>query len=285
MSWFFAKPKPKYNCNWVRDEKIEEINSQEDCQDNKLFKQSTSYVTLEVNNYIQLITKVVDMRTICPDIYDQGQDGSSTTNAIAANIEIEEMKQGNKNIFIPSRNFIYYNERFIEVNTDSGTREAREAREARISDSVKIINQYGICEENLWPYNTSNFSVKPPEDCYASAKLRAGIFKVNKLSQNLEQLKQSLINGNPIIFGMVVFESFEEIGQDGIMKMPQPNEKICGGHCQLICGFFEDKKVFIVRNSWGDKWGDKGYSYISYDFITNREYCSDFQSISSVFTA
>lgn len=278
MSWFFPKPKPKYNYNWVRDEKIEEINSQEDSEDNKLFKQSTSYVTLEVNNYIQSITKVVDMRTICPKIYDQGQEGSCTANAIAANIEIEEIKQGNKNIFIPSRNFIYYNERFIEgtVNTDSG---------ARISDGVKTINQYGICEETLWPYNTSNFTVKPAEDCYAAAKLRAGTFKVNKLSQNLEQLKQSLINGHPIVFGMVVFQSFEEIGQDGIMKMPQPNEKICGGHCQLICGFLEDKKVFIVRNSWGDKWGDKGYSYISYDFITNREYCSDFQSISSVFTA
>src|SRR6266436_8649661 len=64
----------------------------------------------------------VDLRPSCPPVYDQGQLGSCTANAIAASIQFERAKQGLKPDFVPSRLFIYYNERVIEgtVNSDSG---------------------------------------------------------------------------------------------------------------------------------------------------------------------
>jgi C1A family cysteine protease len=34
-----------------------------------------------------------------------------------------------------------------------------------------------------------------------------------------------------------------------------------------IIGYNDDKKCFIVRNSWGKDWGDKGNCYMPYDYF------------------
>ena len=64
----------------------------------------------------------VDLCPQCPPVYDQGQLGSCTANAIAGAIEFDRMKQSLAQIFTPSRLFIYYNERAIEhtIDSDSG---------------------------------------------------------------------------------------------------------------------------------------------------------------------
>src|ERR1019366_9952661 len=62
-----------------------------------------------------------DLRNLCPPVYNQGQIGSCTANAIAATLEFDRKKQKLAD-FIPSRLFIYYNERSMEhsVPLDSG---------------------------------------------------------------------------------------------------------------------------------------------------------------------
>src|SRR5215475_6094903 len=55
----------------------------------------------------------VDLRPQMPVVYDQGQLGSCTANAIAAAFEFDQLQQ-NLADFMPSRLFIYYNERAIE---------------------------------------------------------------------------------------------------------------------------------------------------------------------------
>ena len=56
--------------------------------------------------------------------------------------------------------------------------------------------------------------------------------------------------------------------------MPTKNEKVLGGHAVMLCGYDDKTEMFIVRNSWGSEWGDKGYFYMPYDFI--KQYASDF---------
>src|SRR4029079_3357244 len=55
----------------------------------------------------------VDLRSKCPPVYDQGQLGSCTANAIGAALEFAQIKQQEEE-FVPSRLFIYYNERVME---------------------------------------------------------------------------------------------------------------------------------------------------------------------------
>jgi hypothetical protein len=64
-------------------------------------------------NFKKGLPPSIDLRSKCPPVYDQGQLGSCTGNAVAAAVEFDQRKQ-RKKVFTPSRLFIYYNERAIE---------------------------------------------------------------------------------------------------------------------------------------------------------------------------
>src|SRR6184192_3498556 len=94
-----------------------------------------------------------DLRRRCPAVYDQGQLGSCTANAIAGAIQFDRIKQKLGTQFTPSRLFIYYNERAMEhtVNSDSG---------AQIRDGIKSVGNQGDCPETEWPYVIAKFKTR-----------------------------------------------------------------------------------------------------------------------------
>jgi C1A family cysteine protease len=83
-------------------------------------------------------------------------------------------------------------------------------------------------------------------------------------------LRASLAAGLPFTFGFTVYESFEseQVAETGVVPMPKSNEQIVGGHCVVAVGYDTPSRRFIVRNSWGDGWGDKGYCYLPWAFFT-----------------
>src|SRR5437870_7998594 len=91
------------------------------------------------------LPRKVDLRKHCPPVYNQGQIGSCTANAIAAAIEFDRKKQKLAD-FVPSRLFIYYNERSMEhsVPIDNG---------AQIRDGIKSVGKQGACPEREWSYD------------------------------------------------------------------------------------------------------------------------------------
>ena len=58
----------------------------------------------------------VDLTPLCPPVYDQGQLGSCTANAIAGAYQFERQQAGLTPL-TPSRLFIYWNERAAEGDT------------------------------------------------------------------------------------------------------------------------------------------------------------------------
>jgi C1A family cysteine protease len=222
---------------------------------------------------------MIDLRPGCPPVYNQGNLGSCTANALAAAVEFDQLKENSKWDFMPSRLFIYYNERALEgsIKRDAG---------AAIRDGIKTINTQGVCKEALCPYIERNFAKKPYANAYAEAILHKSISYRRLDNTNIGMLKACLANGSPFVFGFMVYDSFEsdQVAQTGIMSMPQPNEKCLGGHAVMCVGYDDTKNVFIVRNSWSSDWGDKGYFYMPYDYMTSARLSSDFWTIESVTT-
>ena len=214
----------------------------------------------------------VDLTSQFGAVYDQGQLGSCTGNALAGAFEFDLRKQSLPE-FIPSRLFIYYNERRIEgtVSSDSGS---------QIRDGVKTIVRQGVCPETAWPYDISKFANKPPAACYTDA-LTHQATSYQRVPRTLEQMKGCLAEGFPFVFGFTVYDSFEsqDVAKTGVVPMPSPDESVLGGHAVVAVGYDDADERFRVRNSWGTGWGQEGYFTMPYAYLTNSGLAADFWTL------
>jgi GH25 family lysozyme M1 (1,4-beta-N-acetylmuramidase) len=225
-----------------------------------------------------------DLRPQCPAVYNQGDIGSCTANAIAAALEFEMMKQGLPS-FTPSRLFIYYNERSMEgtVGSDAG---------AYIRDGIKSVASQGNCPESEWTYDGTaalpggifppgaKAAMQPSPECYADAAHHTAL-NYQSIDQNLADLRGCLASGFPFVFGFTVYPSFESdaVAHTGIVPMPAADETTIGGHAVLAVGYDDSKSMFIVRNSWGASWGVAGYCYMPYTYLLDDNLADDFWTI------
>jgi len=215
-----------------------------------------------------------------PSILDQGELGSCTANGMANCLRVCEMRETgtdvSTNVMMPSRLFVYYYSRDLEgtTDTDSG---------AEIRDVVKVVNRRGACDEAMWPYDISQFTVEPTEECRIEAKKHRAI-QYERVEQTLTALKTAIRTGFPVVFGFVVYESMEtpSVGETGIIPMPSGTDKAIGGHCVILTGWDDNKRLFQIMNSWSEKWGDGGFGYLSYDYILTDYLASDFWRITYV---
>jgi C1A family cysteine protease len=243
-----ARPKPKHKYNWKPD----------------LPDQRDHFYAVTAP---KKVPNKIDLREECPPVFNQGQIGSCTGNALAGAVEFME-----KSTNALSRLFIYYNERAIEGHTDQDAG-------ASLRDGVKSLSQYGACLEKEWKYSKTNVLKKPSAPAYKSALTRAITEYVRLIG--LPQLKQCLADGFPFVFGFSVYESFEtaEVAKSGIMPMPGMSEHMLGGHAVMAVGYDDSKKCIIVRNSWGESWGDGGYFYMPYEYVQSAKLSQDFWTI------
>ncbi len=215
---------------------------------------------------------LIDLRSKCPPVVDQGQIGSCTGNALAGALGYLQ-GLAEKSFQAYSRLFIYYFERLMEGDPgqDGG---------AQIRDGVKVLHQRGSCFESEWPYKKAGLFRRPINAACRDA-LPHVIKQYLRVDHSaLDNVKAALAEGHPIVFGFTVYESFESdaVAKTGIMPMPQPHESVVGGHAVLAVGYDDEKQHLIVRNSWGATWGDKGYFYMPYAYVTGR-LASDFWTI------
>jgi C1A family cysteine protease len=212
---------------------------------------------------------------MCPPVYEQGDLGSCTANAGGALYEFVQDKSSLGD-YLPSRLFVYYNTRVLEntVSQDSG---------ASLRDTMKAMASKGACHEKFMPYDIQKFARKPTKSAYTDG-LKHLVIKYLSIAQDLDHLKSCLVEGYPFVFGMSVYESFESdaVAKTGILPMPGPTEGLIGGHAVMAVGYDDSKKMFIIRNSWGAKWGLAGYFMMPYAYITSSDLCSDFWTIRQV---
>jgi C1A family cysteine protease len=222
----------------------------------------------------------VDLRTsgFMPPVYDQGQLGSCTANGGAGAIAYDLAKQGQPG-FMPSRLFIYYNERVLggDVDQDGG---------ATITQDAAAMNKWGACPETPDdPYDIAKFTVKPSKKAYSDGLLRRSV-DYQQVQQSEQAIRSVLADGIPVLIGFTVYDTFESqaVAENGIVPMPQSDEQVLGGHCVLVVGYeqLNGEPYWIARNSWGPGWGDQGYFYFPKQYLLDNQLASDFWTIQTV---
>lgn len=206
----------------------------------------------------------VDLSDQCGPVLNQGSIGSCTAHAIAVAVWQAKVR-ASKTPFIPSRLFVYYHERVAinQVNEDSG---------AYLRDGFKVINKLGAPDERHWPYVVHRWADKPVVDAYKDG-LKNQAIKYYRLYGTVYQVKEALAAGYPVVFGFKVFASFSRIRKSRpTMPMPNPDgEELKGGHAVIAVGYSNRRKAFLIRNSWGELWGDGGYFWMPYAFFELSE--------------
>jgi C1A family cysteine protease len=223
----------------------------------------------------QHVPTFVDLRAHCSPIEDQGDLGACTGHAIVGALEYLENIQREAPIRL-SRLFVYYNERQLEgtVRQDAG---------AAIGDGIKVIMTYGACEESIWPYQPKTFTRKPDDAAYEDGLKRKAL-KAEAVEESEQAITEALADGLPVVFGIVVYSSFEsdEVAQSGIVPMPQPGEENLGGHAVLMVGYDLEKRMVLVRNSWGPDWGIQGYFWLPLDFVLDPKLADSFYTVDRI---
>ena len=223
------------------------------------------------------LPSTVDLRVNDGPVFDQGSLGSCTGQATAG-AYMHNLKKQSEPFFIPSRLFIYYQGRkaLRTIKEDSG---------AMLRDCIKSVHRDGVCDEDHWPYVIASFTKRPSRKSYKQAKKHQST-SYSRVPRSLDGFKSCLAAGLPFVFGFAVYESFmtREVAKTGTMSWPSKEEKSYGGHAVLCVGYDDSLEGgrFIVKNSWSDKWGDKGYFYMPYEYLTGRGLADDFWVIQTV---
>lgn len=224
------------------------------------------------NYKLPMLPTSVDLRNKFGPVYDQGTLSSCTANALMGVFHYDDPDSH----FYGSRLFLYYNERKADgdLSDDAGS---------TISQGVNVLHKYGVCSEISWPYDVKKFNSLPPSLTYKEALLHKAII-YEHIEQNTPSIKGCLASGFPIALGIQLYESFEStnVAKNGIVPIPLPSERCLGGHAVVCCGYDDTKKWWIMRNSWGSSWGDRGYFYLPYTYLTDDNLCSDLWKITKV---
>jgi C1A family cysteine protease len=205
-------------------------------------------------------------------VFDQGQLGSCTANAISGALKTWMVKNNYKWPYTPSRLEIYYQERAIEgtINQDAG---------AIIRDGFKVINSLGVCPEDEtsdwnWPYDISKYTDAPPVRSMADAALHKCL-TYSSVNQDQASIQGALVAGFPLVIGIAVFNGIEsqQCAKTGIIPMPGMFDAPIGGHALRVSSY--DENYVSGPNSWGKSWGDKGYYHLPWSYVLNPDLCSD----------
>lgn len=210
-------------------------------------------------------------------VFDQKTAGTCTAQATAL-AYILHLKKRKLPSFVPSRCYIYANSRLLvgtDVSQDSG---------AELRDVMRAVDKFDTCDEILWPYEEINYFRKPTKACYAAAKKHA-TFQYLAVQRGLKSLKQCLYDGNGVVFGIMIYESFmsEEVTRTGVVPMPDvKNEECIGGHAVCLVGWDDSKESFLVQNSWSESFGVKGCFWLKYEYVLDPALSDDFWVIEAV---
>ncbi len=221
----------------------------------------------------------VDLRQWCSPIEDQGELGSCTANAGVGLLEYFE-RRAFGNFINASRLFLYKVTRNLMHETgDTG---------AYLRTTMGALTLFGVPPEEFCQYNIEDFDKEPDAFCYAFAHNYQAIsyYRLDSpgttTDELLDRIKKNLVAGLPSMFGFTVYSSIDQAADNGgEIPLPVQGERREGGHAIMAVGYDDSRAIenknnhgtatkgaIMIRNSWGTDWGDHGYGWLPYEYIS-----------------
>lgn len=207
----------------------------------------------------------VDLRPFSSPRHDQRGTSSCVGNAVAKALEIKRiMRYGHDAHVDLSRLAIYYLARELmfpsETQFDNGT---------YISHAFEVLRRFGTSTEELWPWDIARITTPPSFMAMRVAyhhKIKA-YYRIRSQGQDrVAEVIRCLRSGNPVVFGCYVDATWANAGKNHLLK-PVPANKALGRHATVLVGYVNGK--FIGENSWGERWGDRGFYYMDPSVIAD----------------
>jgi len=146
------------------------------------------------------------------------------------------------------------------------------------------LKHYGICEESYMPYVPRNQAIrKPSAEAIQNARIRTSckIISIKHWSsdigfvdKDIKEITRRLEKGTPVTATLcwplgLYDEQIVDAQHFIIDKSIDGKSK--DGHGVILVGYGLDDKIagggyFILRNSWGPKFADKGYARITFEY-------------------
>ena len=211
-----------------------------------------------------------DLRECFTPVKNQGGLGACSAFALVGIYEYILRKNRRQETDL-SEAFVYYNARRMAGNEggDSG---------CSLHDVAVTMAKEGVCGEQLCPYTGQADMPQPSAEAYEDA-LQRRIVKALNVRKDTEHIKSAVSEGYPVAVSLKVFDSFSPV--DGFIPRPSDEEAQSGqsgNHAMVVCGYSDEERVFIVRNSWGTEFGIGGYCYIPYSYF------EDFLNVACIIT-
>lgn len=203
----------------------------------------------------------VDYSDRMSPVRDQGAEGTCVAFAAAVGMkEHQELIERRQLIGLSPRDLYAECKKADGIPNEEGT---------YIRVAMKVLARRGVCREECWPYRPYQEDSPCPDAARQASDFRIKTY--GRLS-GLEEMEESLTLNGPFLAGVEVFPEWFETS-DGKISLPRPGVSPLGGHAVCVVGFDHAAACFKFKNSWSANWGDRGYGYLSYDYL--ERYCID----------
>jgi hypothetical protein len=205
----------------------------------------------------------VDLRAPWWKIADQGQTGSCVGWALADSvlrpIFVNAGLLSDRDLLSPR--FIWMAAKETDEFTSQPTTFIEDDGTS-LKAALDVARRFGIVRDKVLPFASGKLYPKPAKTFYAEAA-RLKIKSYFNLGRKIANWRVWLATNGPILARLDVDSTWDAGGDKGYLDTYYPSTAM-GGHAVALVGY--NATSFIVRNSWGTYWGDKGYAYASWSY-------------------
>jgi len=130
-----------------------------------------------------------------------------------------------------------------------------------VYDACEYLVDYGVPDEGCYPDPH-----RPYDYPYTSVEgWENRTVKINEwgwIPNDETAIKQALIDYGPLTICIHVYEDMYEY-TGGVYHRTSSNR--VGGHLVALVGYDDNTESWLVKNSWGNRWGDNGWFHMGYD--------------------